>query len=180
MTSNICINHLHNCSCGLCSADSTWKTRFSLLCLKSALEFLKELGPTAKLHQSWKYICPDLASPTRIWHVFCVVHHYRGPVLVFSPAGTRKDVSWHFFFQHLAEHQRLFSWLLGWTVKAGSICLRRVFASGRWSALCRVLFLTRGQTVDGSSVLCKREIKAMPRWSQKFPSSRPHHADIAS
>lgn len=138
---------------------------FLALCLKSALMFFKEFGPTAKLHQSWKYVCPDLASPTRIWHVFCVVHHYHDPVLPFSPTGTREDVSWHFCFQHLVEHQWLFNWLLGWALKAGSICLRRLFASGWWPPRCTVQFLSRGQTVDGSSVLCKREIKAMPRWS---------------
>lgn len=46
--------------------------------------------------------------------------------------------------------------------KAGSICLRNVSASGWWPPphCCTVLFLWRGQTLDGPSVLCKREIKS--------------------
>lgn len=54
--------------------------------------------------------------------------------------------------------------------KEGSLCprtgrgelhsLRCVFASGCWSLRCRIVFLWRGQAVDGPSVLCKPEIKS--------------------
>lgn len=129
-----------------------------------------ELGLTERLHQSWKYVGPDPPSPTRIHRGFYAVRHNHGPLLALNPRGTLQRRQLTFLLLAFSGTSVTLLVGFGMSSKAGSFCLhtgtrefhplRCVFASGCWPPRCRVLFLWRGQTVDGPSVLCKQEIKS--------------------
>lgn len=128
------------------------------------------LRATVELHESWKYSGPDPPSPSRIQRVFLCCPS--PPWLTASTHSQRELQRRQLTFLLLAFRRTSVTLLLGFWMcsKAGSLCLRTgrgelhplryVFASGCWPPQCKVLFLWRGQAVDGPSVLCKQEIKS--------------------
>lgn len=123
-------------------------------------------GATSKLKIYWPW--PTLSLQDRACFLCC-------PSLPWPTASiqSQRDLQRHqLTFLLLAFSRTSVTLLLGFWMssKAGSFCLRTgrgeihplrcAFASGCWPPRRRVLFLWRGQAVDGPSVLCKQEIKS--------------------